>query len=150
MKKLTAILFLNISTLFVIAGSGTALLTCESESGKTKFKAYLQDIIGLLEGAEFSIDNSSINFSNDENVYTIFDPKNGVFTMYIEGNTNSTYQNHKYIQCWAIPSSFTTVKNERSHQVYQFNAKIYGTEPRPDKNMHCPEIELNCKLEYKI
>lgn len=150
MKSILTGLILTISTLTSFAGSGTAVLTCESESGRTKFTAYLQDIIGLLEGAEFTIDGSTMKFTNDEDVYTIFDPENGVFTIYIEGNTDETYQNHKYIQFWAIPTTFKTVKGERSHQIYEFKAKIYGTEPRPDKEMHCPEIELNCRLEYKI
>lgn len=150
MKKLITGLFLTISTMTVFAGSGTAILTCESESGRTKFTAYLQDIVGLLVGADFTIDNSTIKFTDSENVYTIFDPKNGVFTIYIEGKTDKTYQNHKYIQFWAIPSTFKTIKNERSHQIYEFKAIIYGTEPRPDKEMHCPKVELTCKLEYKI
>lgn len=150
MKKLITGFLLIILTMKAFAGSGTAILTCESESGKTKFIAYLQDIDGIINSAEFTINNSTIEFTSDEKGYTIFDPKNGVFTIYIEGKTNETYQNHKYIQFWAIPSTFKIIKNERSHQIYEFKAIIYGTEPRPDKEMHCPEIELNCKLEYKI
>lgn len=150
MKSSLLAILLSISSFSSFAGSGTAVLTCKSESGRTEFTAYLQDISGLLEGAEFTIDGSTMTFTNDEDVYTIFDPENGVFTIYIEGQTNDTYQNHKYIQLWAIPTTFKTVKGENSHQIYEFKAKIYGTEPRPDQEMHCPEIELNCRLEYRI
>lgn len=150
MKAINTSIFIILFSCLAFGGSGTAVLTCTSESGRTKFIAHLQDIVGLLESATFTIDNASIQFSSDESIYTIFDPKNGVFTIYIEGKTNSTYPNHKYIQFWAIPSTFKTIKNDRIHQIYEFKAKIYGTEPRPDKEMHCPEIELNCKLEYKI
>lgn len=150
MKKLFSGILFHLLTLSAIAGSGTAILTCESESGRTKFVAYLQDIAGLLEGADFTIDHSTITFTDSETVYTIFDPEHGVFTLYIEGKTDLTYPNHKYVQFWAIPSTFKTVKNSSGHQIYEFKARIYGTEPRPGKEMHCPEIELNCKLEYKI
>lgn len=151
MKKIIATgLLLTLYSMSSFAGSGTAILTCESESGRTKFKAYLQDITGLLEGAEFTIDSSTMKFTDNESIYTIFDPNKGVFTIYIEGKTDSIYRHHKYIQFWAIPSTFKTINNSRSHQIYEFRAIIYGTEPRPDKEWHCPEIELICKLEYKI
>lgn len=150
MKSILAGLFIALSAFTFLPGSGTAVLTCESESGRTRFTAYLQDITGLLERAEFAIDGSTMKFTEDEEVYTVFDPEHGVFTLYLKGKTDKTYQNHKYLQFWAIPATFKTVKNERSHHVYEFKAIIYGTEPRPGKEMHCPEIELNCRLEYSI
>lgn len=151
MKKLfLLILLLAVFTSTVFAGSGTAVLTCESESGRTKLKIYLQDVVGLLEGAEFTIDNSTIKFGNNDEVYTIFDPKNGVFTMHIEGKASEENPNPKYLQFWAVPLTFKTVKNADYHQIYEFRAKVYGSEPRPDKAMHCPVIELKCRLEYQI
>ena len=33
---------------------------------------------------------------------------------------------------------------------YEFKAKLYSKEPRKGKDIQTPEIELNCKLEYKI
>lgn len=133
-------------------GSGTAFLSCKSVSGKTVFNAELQDIIGLLESAEFSIDGKKILFTSDDEVYTIFDAKNGVFTIYITGKTNDEFPNSRYIRLWAIPSSFKTILRTSETQHYEFKAKIMGTEPRKGNNfaLLTPTIELNCTLKYTI
>jgi hypothetical protein len=131
-------------------GSGTAYLKCKSESGKTIFNADLQDITGQLESAEFSVDNKKIKFDGNDDIYTVFDAKNGVFTIYIHGKTNNEFPNHKYIVLWAIPSSFKTINGERAKQKYEFEAKIYGTEPRKDQYLLTPTIKLKCTLVYEI
>jgi len=131
-------------------GSGTAYLKCKSGSGKTIFNAELQDITGFLESAEFSVDNEKIKFDRNDDIYTVFDPKNAVFTIYIHGKTNNEFPNHKYIVLWAIPSSFKTISGERAKQKYEFEAKIYGTEPRKDQYLLTPTIKLKCTLIYEI
>jgi hypothetical protein len=114
-------------------GSGTAHLVCKSESGRTIFKAELQDITGLLEKAELVVDKNKIVFDSNDEVYTIFDPKVGVFTVYISGETNDEFPNSRFVQLWAIPETFRIIKSERSDQKYEFKAKIEATEPRKNK-----------------
>ena len=96
------------------------------------------------------IDTSKISFTTEDS-HVIFDPKIGVFTMSIYDEYDSKFPNGKFIEFWAIPSSFKTVKNENGYQIYTFKAKISGTEPRKDKReLHIPVIILNCILEYQI
>jgi hypothetical protein len=134
----------------IYPGSGIAKLECKSESGRTTFSAELQDITGSLEGAKFSIDGSTIEFNSNEQLYAIFDYKIGVFTLYIKGETDESYPIHKYVEFWAIPSSFKIIKDSNRQQIFEFRAKIVGTEPRPDMLFLCPIIEMNCRLEYEI
>ena len=151
MKKLIfGFLIMICCTSFKSVGSGTALLTCKSESGRTTFTAELQDITGLLEKAELTVDGKKINFNPDDEVYSIFDPKNGVFTVYISGKPNEEFPNARFIEFWAIPSTFRIIKSDRNNQRYEFRAKIEGTEPRKNKDLRIPQVELICTLEYKI
>jgi hypothetical protein len=137
-------------TSFSLPGSNTAYLKCVSESGRTIFNAELQDIIGIVEKAEFTVDKKSLTFGYDDEAYTIFDPKAGVFTLYINGKPNNDYPNHRFIKFYAIPSSFKIISNSNTQQKYQFRAKINGTEPRKNKDLITPEVELVCTLEYEI
>ena len=146
-KILILLIFLTLTSFNV--GSGTAFLTCKSDSGRTEFNAELQDIIGILEKAELRIDDTKMKyFTEYSNI--IFDPKNGVLTMYINDATTKEYPNHKYLKFWSIPSSFKIIKNNSGQQVYEFQAIIEGTEPRKNKEFHMPKIVLNCKLVYEI
>jgi len=130
-------------------GSGTAYLTCTSDSGRTKFYAELQDIDGLLEKAVLTIDSDSLSYETSDG-RIIFDPKNGILTMYIDDYSNKSEEsNHKFLQFWSVPSTFVD-KSTSSGQLYEFKAKIYGSEPRKGKEFHTPKITLNCKLEYSI
>ncbi|MFD0964066.1 hypothetical protein [Pseudofulvibacter geojedonensis] len=150
MKNIIGILILWIGLVSFDLGSGTAYLKCKSESGRTEFYAELQDIEGLLEKAILKIDETELEYKTNEG-HIIFDPKNGVLTMYIVDLENKEdYLSHQYIQFWSIPSTFKIVKNERHHQIYEFKAKIYGTEPRKQKEFNTPIITLNCRLEYEI
>ena len=150
MKNLIGILILCISLTSFDIGSGTAYLKCKSDSGRTEFYAELQDIEGLLEKAILKIDESELEYKTDEG-HIIFDPKNGVLTMYINDLENKEeHLYHKYIQFWSIPSTFKILKDEGHHQIYEFKAKIYGTEPRKEKEPNTPIITLNCRLEYEI
>jgi len=151
MKKTIVILSCLIFLTSFHFGSNTAYLKCESDSGRTVFYAELQDIEGFIEKAILKIDSTEIEYKTEEG-HIIFDPENGIFTMYIDDNENSEDEDlpHKYLQFWSIPSTFKIIKNQRFHQIYEFKAKIYGTEPRKDKEYHIPEITLNCRLEYSI
>ena len=146
--KIIALLFIITLTSFKL-GSGTAFLTCKSDSGRTEFNAELQDITGSLEKAELRIDKTKMKYTSEES-HIIFDPKNGILTMYIDDETTSDFPNHKYLKFWSIPSSFKIIKDENHHQIYEFKAIIEGTEPRKNKENHTPKIVLNCKLEYEI
>jgi hypothetical protein len=147
-SKFLTLFFIVFLTSFKI-GSGTAFLTCKSDSGRTEFNAELQDITGILEKAELRIDETKMQYTSEES-HIIFDSKNGVFTIYIEDKPTSEYPNHKYLKFWAITSTFKIIKSERGHQIYEFKAIIEGTEPRKNKEFHTPKIVLNCKLEYEI
>ena len=137
---------------FKVPGSGTAHLTCKSESGRTLFTAELQDIEGLLEKAELIVDNKKLIFDENDEAHTIFDAKSGVFTVYITGEENEDFPNGRFIQFWAIPKSFKVISSDRSNQRYEFKARIEATEPRKgtNRNLRIPQVELNCTLVYKI
>lgn len=137
----------------LLAGSGTATLTCRSASGLTIFTAYLQDIIGIFEGGKLSIEGHTIEFPAEGECDTgdvVWDPKNGVFTITF---LHSTKDGPIWFKFWAIPSSFKIVSSERGSEagaIYEFEGVIKAKEPRPDKHLATPEIRMICRLEYKI
>ncbi|WP_276501938.1 hypothetical protein [Terrimonas pollutisoli] len=140
------------STSFKTVGSGIAYLVCKSESGRTLFNAELQDIVGIVEKAELIVDGKKIAFSYEggDEAFTIFDPHNNVFTLHISGKPNKEFPNSRFIEFWAIPSSFKIISSDHSNQKYEFKAKVVGTEPRKNKDLRTPEVIVNCTLEYKI
>ena len=139
-------------TSFKSVGSSTAYLNCKSESGRTLFKAEIQDIDGGLENAELTIDGVKLNFTEDENANVIFDSKNGVYTLFIESKSQlkKDFNKYKYLKFWAIPKTFKIITENNSEGKYEFKARLYSTEPRKGKGISTPEIELNCELKYKI
>lgn len=153
MKKIIfyLIVFLSITS-FKSVGSATAYLNCKSESGRTLFKAEIQDIDGGLENAELTIDGVKLNFNEDENANVIFDSKNGVYTLFIESKSKlkKDFTKYKYLKFWAIPKTFKIITKNNSEGKYEFKARLYSTEPRKGKGFSTPEIELNCELKYKI
>lgn len=152
MRYVILFLISLISFSFKMPGSGTAHLSCKSESGRTVFTAELQDITGLLEKAELIVDGKKLLFTSEDEAYTIFDDELGVLTIYLSGNANTDFPNGRFIEFWAIPKTFKTIFSDRSNQRYEFKARIVGTEPRKGegKYLHIPQVELNCVLEYKI
>ena len=152
MRLLILALLFSMFASFKIPGSGTAHLTCKSESGRTIFNAELQDIDGLLEKAELIVDNKKVTFDENDEAHTIFDAQTGVFTVYISGQSNNDFPNGRFIQFWAIPKSFKILNSDRASQKYEFKAKIEGTEPRKGEHryLRIPQVELTCVLEYKI
>ncbi|WP_447642808.1 MULTISPECIES: hypothetical protein [Chitinophagaceae] len=137
-------------TSFKPAGSGTAYLTCRSESGRTLFNAEIQDIDGTIEKAELTVDGTKLNFDDAENTSIIFDSKNGVYTIAIENASDKDFSKHKFLKFWAIPKTFKIITETDTEVKYEFKAKLYSTEPRQGKSLQTPVIEVNCILEYKI
>jgi hypothetical protein len=134
-------------------GEPVATLTCKSESGRTLFSAELPSC-SYLAKAEFLIDGSKLTFSKQDQSFIIFDPTNKVFTIYLESATNDT-KAHKFIKFWALPDSFKKVKRvtgpgSQFHDTYEFRARIFGSEPRKDKEYNTKEIELACTLDYEL
>ena len=134
-------------------GEPTATLTCKSTSGRTTFSAELPSC-SYLGTAEFSIDGSKLTFSSDDKSHVIFDPEDKVLTIYLESKTDDPKE-HKFLKFWALPSSFKKVKNDKGpgsqfHDVYEFHAKLYATEPRRTKELNTKTIELICTLDYEL
>ena len=152
MRILFILLLSSIFVSFKIVGSGTAHLTCKSESGRTIFTAELEDIDGLLEKAELIVDNKKLTFDATDEAHTIFDAQSGVFTVYLTGESTDNFPNGRFIQFWAIPKSFKIISADRSYQKYEFKARIEATEPRRGENrsLRTPQVELNCTLTYRI
>lgn len=153
MRKIIIYLIIYLSiTSFKNVGSATAYLNCKSESGRTIFKAKIMDIDGGLENAELIIDGVKMNFTDKEYANVIFDSKNGVYTLFIESESQlqKDFSKYKFLKLWAIPKTFKTIIENNTEGKYEFKARIYSTEPRKNKENNTPEIELNCELKYKI
>jgi len=133
-----------------VAGSGTAYLSCKSESGRTLFNAEIQDIDGIIEKAELTVDGTKLNFNDAENTNIIFDSKNGVYTIAIESTSGKDFAEHRFLKFWAIPKTFKIIVENSTEAKYEFKARLYSTEPRQGKNLQTPVIEVSCILEYKI
>lgn len=137
----------------VQAGSGTAKLTCTSASGRTVFVAYLQDIIGMFEGGTLTIDGHELSFAAEntgDSGGTVWDPKNGVFTITF---LHSTPDGPVWFRFWAIPNTFKVISKDRGSPqgaIYEFDGVIEAKEPRPNKDLITPEIRMTCRLEYRI
>lgn len=153
MKKIIIYSLLILTfTSFKSVGSATAYLTCKSESGRTTFTAEIQDIDGGIEKAELTIDGVKLNFTEEDNSNIVFDSKNGVYTITIESKSQlkKDFSKFKFLKFWAIPKTFKTILENNEEAKYEFKARLFSTEPRKGKDLQTPEIELKCKLEYKI
>lgn len=150
MIKIFAIAAFALFTSFRLPGSGTAYLKGRSASGRTIFTAELQDITSKLEKATLSVDGKKLAFTSSDQAFTIFDPEHGVFTVYITGETDEEFTNSRFIEFWAIPQTFKVIKSSRDKQKYEFKARLEATEPRKEKNLRTPQVELTCTLEYRI
>src|SRR5688572_24463793 len=100
MKNIILISYCFLISISARAGFGNAILDCKSESGRTTFKAILPGLSWMSE-AKFTIDGTTMKFTEDDKSYLILDALSGVFTLYLEGKTDNTYKNHKFIQFWA-------------------------------------------------
>ncbi|MFN5135868.1 MAG: hypothetical protein ACK5DG_11180 [Chitinophagaceae bacterium] len=144
-----SVCILLLTTSFKKAGSSTAYLTCKSESGRTLFSAEIGDKDGFVEKAELIVDNEKLSFTDENNSSIIFDPKNGVYTIFIEEKVKKENK-YQFIKFWAIPKTFKTIINTNTKEKYEFRALFYATEPRKNKSLQTPVIEVICTLEYEI
>ena len=145
---LTLLLIAFISTSFV-TGVGTARLTCISQSGRTLFEAEFEEYTSLKK-AKFTIDKKSISFFPGDKCYVTFDPEISVFTLNLESEANGNFDTVRYVQLWAIPSSFQEVSSEGTEfrDIYKFTAKLKAKDPREGKAFETPVILLSCTLTY--
>lgn len=125
------------------AGSNVGYLICKSPSGRTFFSAELQDLYTFIS-AKYTIDQESENYGNDLCASVVFNGKMKVFTLTLKEKDGD-----RWINFYAIPSSFKTIKQSNGKQLYKFQAVIQGTDPRKDK-YNSPEIILDCELMYSI
>jgi hypothetical protein len=130
-------------------GEGVAELTCKSASGRTTFKAVMPSI-SYLESAEFSVDDTKLNFTSGDKSYIVADLDKNVLTIYIEDKDA-----HKFVKFWAIPSSFKKTLDQKGpgsqfHKTYTFKAKTYASEPRKGKELVTPQIDFDCTLDFQL
>jgi hypothetical protein len=153
MQKTIITLICLVSLTSLRPGVPLATLTCKSESGRTFFTAELPECRFLVKG-EFSIDGSKLNFGQTDFSSIIFDSENKVFTMGLQSDPNPSKKTF-FLQLWAIPSTIKKIKSEKGsgsqfHDIYEFKAKIYATEPRKGFDNNTKIIELNCTLDYQL
>jgi len=141
MKKLL-FLFLLFSSSLSFAGSADAILECKSASGRTIFKAALQDLIGFTS-ATFTIDGESIHYKNSEFGHLVFNAKNKILTLSISDPKLG------FLTFYAIPTTFKSLKKKNYEKHYKFEAIIQGLDPRKNKHQS-KEIKLYCELTYSI
>lgn len=147
-----SVLLLSFSSFKIKLGTREGTLTCRSESGRTLFNAKLEDGTNL-ESAEFVIDGVKNSFADHDNCYTIFDPANQVYTIWLEEKTEDQSRLGKFVSFWAIPSTFKLIftdgQSSLPHEKYTFKAKIFAREPRKGFETNSKVIELNCTLELE-
>jgi len=56
----------------------------------------------------------------------------------------------KFIQLWAVPTSFHKVPSEGTgfRDIYAFDAKLKARDPHKGKEYETPVILITCKLTY--
>jgi len=134
-------------------GEPDAILDCKSASGRTLFHAELPNC-SYLGNADFSIDGIKYSFTSGDICGVVFDPDIKILTIYLETNNKDSKQ-HRFLKFWALPDSFKKIKSatgpgSKFDDVYEFKAKIYGTEPRLGFENNTKTIELNCTLEFVL
>jgi hypothetical protein len=141
---LLALLFSSFS-----AGVGTAKLSCASQSGRTLFEAEFDEYTTLRK-AVLTIDKESMPFYLEDKCYVTFDPEVSVYTLNIESEANGNFDTVRYVQLWAIPSSFHKVSSlgTEFNDIYKFNSKLQARDPRTGKKFETPTIFLSCTLTY--
>ena len=130
-------------------GEGTARLTCKSQSGRTIFEAEF-GVYTELRQAKFTIDKANMPFSYYDRYTVICDPEAKVYTLNIESEVHSNFDTARFVQLWAIPSTFTEESSSGTefHDIYKFTAKLRARDPRKGKGYETPVILLNSTLTY--
>ena len=130
-------------------GVGAAKLSCISESGRTLFEAQFEEYTTIKQ-AKFTIDKDSMPFYYTDKCYVTFDPDVHVYSLNMESEANGNFDTARYVQLWAIPSSFHKVSSQGTEfrDIYKFNAKLKARDPRKGKGFETPIILLSCTLTY--
>jgi hypothetical protein len=130
-------------------GEGTAKLTCKSQSGRTLFEAEFGEYT-ILRQAKLTIDKDNMPFYYSDRCTVIFDPEAKVYTLNIESEAHGNFDTARFVQLWAIPSTFTEESSSGTefHDVYKFTGKLQARDPRKGKEYKTPLILLNCTLTY--
>jgi len=147
MKKVLIAGLASILSLTAFADPSAAKLTCKSNTGNVIFTADLRPAPGGAATGQFSFGQQTLS---SQDVQTVFDPANGVFTLYLEGSTNPNMA-YNPTKLWAIPASFQALKQDKAgrHSSYTFKAKLHQ-DPKAGSNTQASEIEVNCQLEYDL
>ena len=130
-------------------GEGTARLTCKSQSGRTIFEAEFGEYT-MLRQATLIIDKDSMPFFDSDRCTVICDPEAKVYTLNIESEAYSNFDTARFVQLWAVPSTFIDDSSPGSgfRDIYKFTAKLRARDPRKGKEYETPLILLNCTLTY--
>ncbi len=130
-------------------GVGHSKLTGRSSSGRTIFTAEFENY-STLEKGELTVDKEQMIFMSSDRCHVIFDDENKVYTLHIESEAYSNFDTLRYIELWAIPSTFTVATNAGTEfsEVYKFKAKMKARDPRKGKDYEMPIIKLDCTLGY--
>jgi len=80
----------------------------------------------------------------------IFDAEAKVYTLNIESEAYSNFDTARFVQLWAIPSTFVEESSlgTEFRDIYKFTAKVKARDPRKGKNFDTPTILLHCTLTY--
>jgi len=122
-------------------------LTCKSASGKTLFNATIEDM-NALQDASLTIDKEKVDFTYIDGCHITFEAEDKVFTMELESDAHSNFDTLRYVQFWAIPSSFKDITDQPGPDIYTFNAKLRAMYPRSGRSHESPVIGLTCTLVY--
>ena len=130
-------------------GEGTTKLTCKSQSGRTIFEAEFGEYTELRQ-AKFTIDKDNIPFFYSDRCTVICDPEAKVYTLNIESEAHGNFDTARFVQLWAIPSTFTeeSTTGTEFRDIYKFTAKLKARDPRKGKEYETPLVLLNCTLTY--
>lgn len=134
----------NLHGLALTAGSNAAYLKGQSESGRTQFICELQDVTAGLIRASWRIDSHTISFGEDDEAHVIYDLANQVFCIVLKDA-----QGH-FVYFWVLPKSIRKISGDWFRGRFEFKAKVYGTDPRPDKGGQSPETILRCTFAYEV
>jgi hypothetical protein len=149
MKKLLFFFILPVFLNSFKNGEGTAKLTCRSQSGRTVFEAEFGEYT-ILRQAKLTIDGDSTLFYYSDNCTIIFDARAKVYTLNIESIANGNFDTARFVQLWAIPSTFIeeSASGTGFRDLYRFTAKFKARDPRKGKDYETPLILLDCTLRY--
>lgn len=147
MKKQLIILATLLSTA-AFAGSATAVVKCQSASGRTQVTIGDDDFTSSLVFAKVTVDGQSLNFrieNSESDMQGVYDFKNKVFTQVVENQ-----QTHQRIELYAIPASMK-IKKSSSSTTGTFDGMLTANDPRSSEPYtYISGIAVKCVVDYSI